>query len=504
MKTRPSRQLAGAFSPSGERGVTLLGLSAVSALVVLAAVGLQRLPFDAWSGILALTVLVALTIPVLNWLARREGDPRLAHMLMWGMAATVFGVLLRYFFVTVIYNDSADAGKYSSGASQLASLLKQGTFTTVPPGLESFPAESQRIGVVLAVVYLFTGTSRWAGSIVFAWFAFGGRLLLWRALRRAVPEADDKRYLMFLLFFPSLIYWPASIGKEALMFLALGVLSFAAAQLLAERVSAGSIALFVAGLAGLLFIRPHLAAIGVAALGVASIVGTLGGIGQGAKLKSTAVRVVALGVLVVAAVVVFSQTAKFFGTADEGAGVTSILDKTRSQTSIGGSAFAAPAVSTPLDVPWAIVTVIFRPFLWEASGASTLVAALESLALVGLVVTGWRRLVGGLKLSLRRPYLVFVLTFTGAFIMAFSYIGNFGILARQRSIMLALIFVFLATPPIEKGRGLLLNRSGRRQQSSGLRTDDAGALPVLSAVQLGSSRPEHDPPPIRSASKVNL
>jgi hypothetical protein len=109
-----------------------------------------------------------------------------------------------------------------------------------------------------------------------------------------------------------------------------------------------------------------------------------------------------------------------------------------------------------------------------------------------------------LKLSLRRPYLVFVLTFTGAFIMAFSYIGNFGILARQRSIMLALVFVFLATPPIAKGRGLLLNRSGRSQKTGAFRTDDEGAQPVLSTVQLGASSPEHDPPPIRSASKVNL
>ena len=484
--------------------MALNGLAVVIALVLAAAAGLDRLPFDAWSGILTLTALVALTIPVLNWLGRSEEDRGLARLLMWGMAATVAGVLVRYFFVTVVYNDSADAGRYSAGAGQLASLIKQGTFTTVPPGLESFPAESQRIGLVLAVVYLITGTSRWAGSIVFAWLAFGGRLLMWRALRRAVPEADHKRYLMLLLFFPSLVYWPASIGKEALMILALGVVSFAAAQLLAERVSAGSIALFVAGLAGLMFIRPHLAAIGVAALGVASMVGTLGGIGQGAKLKSTAVRVAALAVLVVAAVVVFSQTAKFFGSTDEDGGITGVLDKTLSQTSIGGSAFAAPAVSSPLDLPWAIVTVIFRPFLWEASGASTLVAALESLALVGLVVTGWRRLVGGLKLSLRRPYLVFVLTFTGAFIMAFSYIGNFGILARQRSIMLALVFVFLATPPIAKGRGLLLNRSGRSQKTGAFRTDDEGAQPVLSTVQLGASRPEHDPPPIRSASKVNL
>jgi hypothetical protein len=88
--------------------------------------------------------------------------------------------------------------------------------------------------LVLAFVYLVTGTSRWAGSIVFAWLAFGGRLLMWRALRRAVPEADDKRYLLLLLFFPSLLYWPASIGKEALMMLALGVVSYAAAQLLSD------------------------------------------------------------------------------------------------------------------------------------------------------------------------------------------------------------------------------------------------------------------------------
>lgn len=88
--------------------------------------------------------------------------------------------------------------------------------------------------------------------------------------------------------------------------------------------------------------------------------------------------------------------------------------------------------------------------------------------------------------------------------MAFSYIGNFGILARQRSIMLALVFVFLATPPIEKGRGLLLKRSSRSEKTGGFRTDDERARPVLSAVQLGASRPEHDPPPIRSASKVKL
>ena len=116
--------------------MALNGLAVVIALVLAAAAGLDRLPFDAWSGILTLTALVALTIPVLNWLGRSEEDRGLARLLMWGMAATVAGVLVRYFFVTVVYNDSADAGRYSAGAGQLASLIKQGTFTTVPPGLE--------------------------------------------------------------------------------------------------------------------------------------------------------------------------------------------------------------------------------------------------------------------------------------------------------------------------------------------------------------------------------
>ncbi|MGB3676556.1 MAG: hypothetical protein WA988_19160, partial [Candidatus Nanopelagicales bacterium] len=140
----------------------------VLVVVMAAAVGMDRLAFDAWSGILTLTALVVLTMPVLTWLARKEGDRRLARLLMWGMIATIAGVLIRYFFITVVYEDSADAGNYSTGAGQLAALMRQGTFTTVPPGLESFPEESQRIGLVLAFVYLVTGTSRWAGSIVFA------------------------------------------------------------------------------------------------------------------------------------------------------------------------------------------------------------------------------------------------------------------------------------------------------------------------------------------------
>lgn len=234
------------------------------------------------------------------------------RLLVWGMIATVFGVIVRYLVAKVLYNDVADAGAYSDAASELSSLFKQGVITSVPPSLVERPPETQRVALVLSFIYLLTGTSRWAGSIVFAWLAFGGRLLIWRALKIAVPESDQKRYLMFLLFFPSLVYWPASIGKESLMMLALGAVSYGAALLLSDKVRAGSIVVFVGGVGGLVMIRPHYGALAVLALGSASLVGTMRGFGGGAGLKSTLVRVVALGVLLVVAVVVLSQTASFF------------------------------------------------------------------------------------------------------------------------------------------------------------------------------------------------
>lgn len=66
------------FGPDGEGVSAAIGLLVLSLTVLAAAIGLDRLTFDALSGILTLTALVALTMPVLTWLARKEGDPGLA------------------------------------------------------------------------------------------------------------------------------------------------------------------------------------------------------------------------------------------------------------------------------------------------------------------------------------------------------------------------------------------------------------------------------------------
>lgn len=181
--------------------LTVGGLLVLSLVLGGVAVGLNHMTFDQWAGVLTLTFLVTVTIPALSWLARKEGDPGLARLLSWGLVATVAGLVAQTFVTKFIYGDYSDVFAYSEGASGLVKLMKAGVFTTIPPGLEARPPETQRVALALSFVYLATGTSRWAGGIVFAWLSFGGKLLMWRALRRAVPEANHKRYLVLLLFF---------------------------------------------------------------------------------------------------------------------------------------------------------------------------------------------------------------------------------------------------------------------------------------------------------------
>ena len=440
------------------------GLLVVALVIMTVALAMDRLALDAISGFITLLGLVVATIPVITWLARKEDDPRLVRVLTLGLAFTVGGSLVRYFVITVLYGDNADAGVYSDAATEMVRLIKAGVFTLVPPGLEGRPPESQRIAVVLAAVYVVVGVSRWAGTFVFAWLAFGGRILLWRALKRAVPEADQHRYLLLVLFFPSLAFWPSSIGKEALMTFSIGLVSYGAAQLFSERVSLGSVFTFGAGVVALLFVRPHMAAIAVAALGLASVISTLGSLKRGSQMKATLLRAGALVLLVGIAVVVFTQTSQFLGDEEAGTstsvntgeatGVEGVLEGTKAQTSIGGSVFDAPSVNSPLDLPWATVTVLFRPFPWEASSGTGFIAALEGLGLLALFGASWRRVASGFVMMLRRPYLVFVGVFTVVFITAFSFIGNFGILTRQRTQLLPLVFVFLAMPRMTRARGL--------------------------------------------------
>jgi hypothetical protein len=92
-------------------------------------------------------------------------------------------------------------------------------------------------------------------------------------------------------------------------------------------------------------------------------------------------------------------------------------------------------------------TVLFRPFPFEVRNAQALMTSLEGLSLLVLAGLSLRRLVRLPVEVFRRPYVAFAVVYTLAFIYAFSALGNFGLLARQRSQLLPALFVLLCIRP---------------------------------------------------------
>lgn len=434
-----------------DRPLVVGGLVAVAALLLLFTFLLGAAALDVWSGIVVFLVLMAGTVPLFSWVARIEGDRWLFKVLYGGLVVKLLASLVRYFVIFVVYGGNGDAGVYHEAGTEYARRFAEGLPIHPLPTISAFPRESQWIGDVTGVLYTVTSPSAYAGFFFFSFLCFAGQVLMVRALKVAVPEADYRRYALLVLFLPSLLFWPSSIGKEAVMIFSLGLVIFGGALLLAPRPRPHGLVYFALGMTALAFIRPHIAYMSVGALVVATAVGVIGGFrGNGVKGGSTrgrAVRIVALVVLLGAASFASTLVGARFGGDDGGTGTTqSALVTARAQTSQGGSEFDPVAISTPAQVPFGLISVLYRPFPWEAGSVNALIAAVEGLVLLGLTAASWRRLLVFPMLALRRPYLVFVGAYVLVFAVGFSYIANFGILARQRTQMLPMVLVLLAVP----------------------------------------------------------
>ena len=104
-------------------------------------------------------------------------------------------------------------------------------------------------------------------------------------------------------------------------------------------------------------------------------------------------------------------------------------------------------VETPLDFPAATLTVLFRPLPIEADSTQALIASLEGAFLLILAVVRFRWIVAALMSIRRRAYVAFAFVYVAMFIVAYSSIANFGILARQRVQVLPVMLVLLCIPP---------------------------------------------------------
>lgn len=436
-----------------ERPWMVGGLILVLAVTLALGIMVDFANYDVWAGSVTYLVLVVITVPALYYISKVDRDPKLLAILVWALLIKLLMSLVRYYVINVIYRGEADAAIYHSAGVYFSDHIKDGyAAVKLGPFMRGFPDESKHIGVVTGVTYLFTGPSQYAGFFVFSWFSFVGNLLLTRGFRSGFPEGRHRRYTVLVMFLPSLMFWPSSIGKEGWMMLNVGLVGYGAGKVLAPKVNFWGLVPIFLGVTGAGWVRPHMALVAAGSVLVGVAFWLLGGrMVQGItkRGRSVVTRIVVLGIVAVLAVGASSRLDEVFGAREDESAMVSTeskLDKTLRQTYRGGSKFETQPVRSPTDLPMATISVLFRPFPWEAGNINMLMSSAEGILFLLLGIYGWKS-VSKLPSNLwRRPYLVFSLMYSMTFIVAFSNIANAGILARQRVQMLPLALVVLALP----------------------------------------------------------
>lgn len=428
------------MSPDRGTAITVLGLLAIAgasaALLTVIASGNG----DLATALLVGVVLCAISVPLLARAASSEVDPAIRAIIFTAFTLKLIGAVARHYVAFEVYGGAADAADYATWGRQLAPLFRSGDFSPdVGTGLIGTGFIRYATGLTFAV----GGASTLGGFLLFSTAAFWGLYGFYRAFTLAEPQANHRRYAALVLLMPSLLFWPSSIGKEALVVTGLGMTAYGAAKLFQRQLFGWLLAL--SGLGLVTMVRPHVAAIAAISLAVGFAWRRRA---DRTPLLGPAGKIVGVAALIFVSLLVFRFMERYFEI-DETEDVTTleqVLNQTEERTSQGGSEFTSIRVTSPTDVPAAVFTVLLRPLPNEARNLQQLATSLESMGLIALALMSWRRVLRGFRLTFSDPYLRFAGTFSLLFCIGFASVSNFGILARQRVQFLPFVLILLAMP----------------------------------------------------------
>jgi hypothetical protein len=426
------RSRASAHAPTA---AVLLGVVAYGALIVH---GMNSWSYDVWGALIVGPLLLALGLRLITIACRYEADLRMTRLLRLALVLKLCGAIANYVVSIGIYG-RADAQTYSAVGAVLAHNFRDGNFASLPANVPG----TGFIEILTGFVYTITGPSFIGGYLVFSWFGFWGIYFFYRGVVLAVPSVDTTRFAKLVFFLPSMLFWPSNIGKDAWVCLGIGITVWGFGRIIA-RLRNGFLAL-VLGLAITGSTRPNITAILFAAVFIGYLVRPSN---KEASALGPIYKFVGVVGLLGGGFFVIQQAKNFFGIDNLSVqSVQGVINSTTQRTTEGGSAFHASASSSVLHLPQAAMTVLFRPYPWEAHNLQGLIAGGEGLFLLVLTIRAWPRL-RTLRRRIRDPFVLACLVYTLEFVYAFSSFGNFGILSRERVQVFPFFLVLLSLKPM--------------------------------------------------------
>lgn len=298
------------------------------------------------------------------------------------------------------------------------------------------------ISKLTGVLYVALGGSFASGMLFYGCLGFWGCYLYLRAFQLMFPTRDLAATALMLFFFPSLVFWTASIGKDALVLFSAGLVFYGASRLLTGSGWIGTTVMTL-GLTLTAYARPHIALMFLLAALVSFT------FSQSLPLLSHNVTRLLGIILFIPAIVFLAPLVQSYIGLEEITLGSSVdyLEQRLLVTSGGGSSFIAGSfIRRLLLAP----LLLIRPLPWEVHNLTSAIAAAESLVFVATLVFFRRNFLANLRRVRQNPLLLFILLFVIEFLIVFSSIGNFGILARQRVMVFPLLFLYFSPPAAEE------------------------------------------------------
>ncbi len=387
-----------------------------------------------WIGYIAWSLLALAAGAALG----RRFRPAATRLLVAAAVLRIVGSLVRYEVLMRFYQGIGDAtGYYGRGWT----LAKRFWTFDLPVFSASFWIEGGRwwgtpmIDKISGLVLIVVGPSIRGEFLAFSLLAFAGIYAAITAMRQVQPR-QSLRYAAFVCLWPSLWFWPSSVGKEAVIVLAMGLVTLG-------YVGNGTRThwpIFALGLGLAFIVRPHVAAV----LGLAALIAHWLGTWERANARRLLEGLVAV---VVAVAVLYGMRAQFGLMDADLEGMMEFMESAQQQTLKGGSNIGAPPTGIAV-IPMAFVNLWMRPFPWEAHNAT---AVLSSMEVVALWIVFWfhrRHLLWALRSWWRNRLLRFAVPlFLGYTLMLGLTFGNLGIIARQRAPLFLFVFMIVLAAP---------------------------------------------------------
>ena len=163
------------------------------------------------SGPLLVLLIAAANIPLLLHVTR--SDPYLRAVMAVGMLAKLAAASLYLYMVFHIYEAASDSLMYfSQGQIYAYDVNSIGRWQLLQPFWSN-----NFINMLSGALQVFLGSSIQALTVLFAMASFWGDYLFYRAFCETSPNGDHRLAAAFFFLLPSIIFWPACIGKDAVI-----------------------------------------------------------------------------------------------------------------------------------------------------------------------------------------------------------------------------------------------------------------------------------------------